>query len=85
MVFAPSSSFPSSETRKVGVVFDAAAKYKGKSLNKELFTGPDLLNSLVGVLLRFRNHKITLAGDVEAPLRAQILAVRNFSGINFRD
>ena len=38
---------------KVQVVFDAAAKYKGKGLNKELFTGPDLLNSLVGVLLRF--------------------------------
>ena len=51
---------------KVRVVFDAAAKYKGKGLNKELFTGPDLLSSVVGVLLRFRNHKIALVGDVEA-------------------
>ena len=48
------------------VVFDAAAKYKEKSLNKELFTGPDLLNSLVGVLPRFRNHKTALVRDVEA-------------------
>ena len=51
---------------KVRVVFDAAAKYKGKSLNKELFTGPDLLNILVDVLRRFQNHKIALVGDVEA-------------------
>ena len=51
---------------KVQVVFDAAAKYKGKSLNKELFTATDLLNSLVGVLLRFQDHKIALVGDLEA-------------------
>lgn len=38
---------------EVRVVFDSAAKHKGKSLNKELFTGPDLLNSLVVVLLLF--------------------------------
>ena len=53
---------------KVRVVFDAAGKYKGKSFNKELFTGPDLLSSLVGVLLRFRNHKIALVGDMEATI-----------------
>ena len=51
---------------KVRAVFNAAAKYKGKSLNKELFTDPDLLKSLVGVLLRFQNHKIALVEDVEA-------------------
>ena len=51
---------------KVQVVFDEAAKYKGKILNKELFTGPNLLNSLVDVLLWFRNHKIVLAIEVEA-------------------
>ena len=51
---------------KIRAVFNPAAKYKGKSLNKELFTDPDLLKSLVGVLLRFRNHKIALVGDVKA-------------------
>ena len=52
----------------VQVVFDAATIYKGKSLNKELFTGPDLLNTLSGALLRFRKHKTTLARDMEAML-----------------
>ena len=47
-------------------MFHEATKYKGKSLNKELFAGPDLLNSLVGVLPLFRNHKIALVGNMEA-------------------
>ena len=51
---------------KPRVVFDAAAQYKGKSLNSTLCTGPDLLNSLMGVLLRFRNHNIAIVADIEA-------------------
>ena len=39
--------------RKVRVVFDAGAKFQSTSLNKNLFKGPDLLNTLIGVLIRF--------------------------------
>ena len=60
------SVFHPQKQGKVRVVFDATAKYKDKSLSKELFTGPGLLNSLVAVLLRFRNHKTALVGDGEA-------------------
>lgn len=45
---------------------DAAAKHDGVSLNDKLHTGPDLLNSLVGVLLRFREQRVGLAADIEA-------------------
>ena len=38
---------------KTRVVFDCAAKYAGKSINDHLYTGPDILNSFIGVLLRF--------------------------------
>ena len=54
------------KTDKIRVVFDAAAKNKGQSLNLSLFTGPDLLNSLIGVLLRFRNNNTAIVADVEA-------------------
>ena len=41
---------------------DVAAKCDGVSLNDKLHTGPDLLNCLVGVLLRFREQRV----DIEA-------------------
>ena len=51
---------------KICVVFDAAALYKGTSLNDQLVTGPALLNSLVGVIMRFRRlHTVALTADIE--------------------
>ena len=51
---------------QIRVVKDAAAEYQGTSLNKHLLTGPDLLSSLVGNLMRFRTGKVGLAADIEA-------------------
>ena len=51
---------------KTRVVFDCAAKFNGKSLNEHVMQGPDLTNSLVGVLLRFRQECVALIADVEA-------------------
>ena len=39
---------------KIRVVFDCSAKFVGLSLNSMLYKGPDLTNSFVGVLTRFR-------------------------------
>ena len=49
---------------KVRVVFDAAAACEGISLNSSLLTGPDLLNSLFGVLQRFRIKPVALVADI---------------------
>lgn len=51
---------------KMRIVFDCSAKFMNKSLNTELMTGPDLTNSLLGVLLRFRQEYVALVGDIEA-------------------
>ena len=58
--------FDDKKPGKIRLVFDAAGTCNGTSLNKVLLTGPDLLNNLVGVLLRVRNHKIAIAADIEA-------------------
>ena len=50
---------------QIWVVFDSSAEYQGVSLNRELLTGPDFMNSLVGVLFRFRREDIAAMCDVE--------------------
>ena len=51
---------------KVRRVGDVAARYQGTSLNDCLSSGPDLLNSLVGVLMRFRQELIAVSADIKA-------------------
>ena len=50
---------------KIRVVFDSSAEFHGVSLNKELPSGPDTLNSLLGILLRFRRNNVAVACDIE--------------------
>ena len=51
---------------KVRRVCNAAAKYQGVALNDKLLPGPDLLQSLIGIIFRFREHQIALSADIEA-------------------
>ena len=46
-------------------VLNGAAKFHGASLNKSLLTGPDLLQNLIYVLLRFRQHPYAVSADIE--------------------
>ena len=49
---------------KTRTVFDCAAEFSGTSLNKDVLQGPDFMNKLMGVLLRFRKDTITAMGDI---------------------
>ena len=54
-----------SKPGKVRRVANAASKFRGESLNSNLLTGPDLLNNIVGILLRFREHPVAVLSDIE--------------------
>ena len=51
---------------KVIRVCNAASEFEGHSLNKKLFIGPDLLQNLVGIILRFREKPFGMSADIEA-------------------
>jgi hypothetical protein len=50
---------------QIRVVFHCSAVFDGHSLNKLLLQGPDLMNSLIGVLLRFRKEYVAVTCDIE--------------------
>ncbi|XP_060078384.1 uncharacterized protein LOC132557875 [Ylistrum balloti] len=50
---------------QIRVVFDSSCKYEGISLNNVLMQGPDLMNRLDGVLLRFRKETVAVVADIQ--------------------
>ena len=50
---------------KLRRIANASSKFRGKSLNSNLLTGPDLLNNLVGFLVSFREHPVAVLSDIE--------------------
>lgn len=50
---------------KIRLVFNCSFQYKGMNLNESLISGPVLGPSLIGVLIRFREHSVAVSGDVK--------------------
>lgn len=57
--------FNKNKPGKSRVVWDAAAKSHGVSLNSYLLKGPDLLANLPSVLFKFRQKSVAVTGDIE--------------------
>lgn len=53
------------KTRKKRVVFDSSAHHEDVSLNDVLLSGPDMNNTLLGVLMRFRKEAVAIIADTE--------------------
>ena len=58
--------YHSKKPGKIRVVFDCSSKFQGVSLKDCLMQGPDLTNSLLDILTRFREDLVAFMGDVEA-------------------
>ncbi|XP_070196629.1 uncharacterized protein [Littorina saxatilis] len=50
---------------KIRGVFDSSATFEGVCLNDMMYSGPDLTNSLIGILLRFRQNACPMTADIE--------------------
>lgn len=50
---------------KIRMEFDSSTEFEGVSLNKELLAGPDLMNSLLGVLIRFHKENVAVMCDIK--------------------
>ncbi|XP_060787641.1 uncharacterized protein LOC132892997 isoform X1 [Neoarius graeffei] len=50
---------------QIRIVFDSSAQHHGVSLNDVLLSGPDLNNSLMGVLIRFRKELVAITADIQ--------------------
>ena len=55
---------PESSSTPLRIVFNSSASYMGQKLNEFWAKGPNILNNLLGVLFRFRQEKIAIAGDI---------------------
>jgi hypothetical protein len=64
--FLPHHGVYHPQKKKIRVVFDCSARCSGFSLNDHLLHGPDLSNSIAGVLTRFRFDLIAFVADLEA-------------------
>jgi len=65
------------------VVFDCGAAFKGTSLNDQLLQGPCLTNSLLGVLVRFRQEPIAFMADVKAMFHQVKVATEDTNFLRF--
>lgn len=55
-----------SHNGKFCIVFNCSHQYQGQSLNQYLLPGHILCASVLGVLIRFREHPVAMSGDIEA-------------------
>ncbi|XP_033117958.1 uncharacterized protein LOC117117682 [Anneissia japonica] len=68
---------------KIRVVFDCAAKYAGVALNDLLLQGPDINNTLIGVLIKFRAERIALTADIESIFLQVIVKEQDRDSLRF--
>ena len=55
-----------SKPGKIRVVFYCCPEFQGRSINRELLSGPDLTHQVIGIIAIFREEKIAFMADIKA-------------------
>ncbi|XP_033643441.1 uncharacterized protein LOC117303376 [Asterias rubens] len=55
---------PESKSTPLRIVFNSSATYHGQCLNDYWYKGPDLLNNLFGVIMKFRENEVAVIADI---------------------
>ncbi|XP_043227504.1 uncharacterized protein LOC122384292 [Amphibalanus amphitrite] len=63
--FVPHHGVYHAKKGKIRVVYDCSAEYQGFSLNNSLLQGPDFINNLLGVIIRFRKDEVAISCDIQ--------------------
>lgn len=68
---------PEKKTTPILIVFNSSATYQGHRLNDYLMKEPDLLNSVYGVIHRFRENEVAVAGDISKMYHRVLIPVQD--------
>ena len=68
---------------KLCIVMDCSAQYNGISLNNSCLQGPDLVNKLLHVLVRFRQYEYAALADVEAMYMQGKVPIKDRNALRF--
>ncbi|KAJ8032137.1 hypothetical protein HOLleu_25575 [Holothuria leucospilota] len=68
---------PDSESTPLRIVFNSSANYRGHVLNEYWAKGPDLVNNLLSVLLRFREENHALVGDIRKMFHSVAISLQD--------
>ena len=68
---------PENKSTPVRIVFNSSSVFQGHKLNDYWMKGPDLLNSLFGVLVRFREKEVALLGDISKMYHRILIPVQD--------
>ena len=55
---------PDKKSTPIRIVFNSSSSYQCHRLNDYWLKGPDLLNNLFGIILRFRENEVALSADI---------------------
>lgn len=68
---------------QIRVVFDSSARHEGVSLNDVLLTGPNVNNSFLGVLLRFRKERVAVMADIQQMFHSFVVTKEHQNFLRF--